>query len=1219
MNFLYQVSLLTAFRQWAVVASRAFSLSRARFSALFILGAGLSLQTRAQSYYPGGLGNGSLKLWLDGADQTTLLNTGGTQAGNGNFIAKWMDKSSNNNHAVQATAGAQPIQQSASLNGYAGVLFQNANEYLTGPSAAYQTIVSVRSMPGTGHYQTLFASPANTDFSIRGGGASSGYTDGPNAQDWCYNTGTTPTQWLNGVQTLNGSNTNQILVSSAAAATGSTYSINSTVFGNTRAMNTNDPVYELLSYSATLSVTQREILENYEAVKWGLESLLPTSAYPVFNPPSLTSYYKNLVGIGYTSSTDNFLANAAASIDGLGFSSGSGATDFLNTYGFAMAAHNGQANTSLTNVTISGIGTGLNRWNRSWDVQTVGGNGSGNITLNFNFNSYNGGSLPGGSSNYYLLYNATDGSFATGTNSVIAVSSSASGSNVAFTVKASSLATGYYTILWTSPTTKLITPGSNSLCAGGNVSYAALTATGFTYQWQVNKGSGFANVPATDPGGAVYGGATTAVLSITGVTAGMSGYTYQCVLTPSVGLPATVGPASLTVNANPAVAAITGTASLTPGATATLTDATTGGVWSSSATSVATVNGSGAVTGIAYGSTTVSYTVTGGGGCATTVTQAVNVINSHYFPGGLGNTNLKLWLDGADGASVLNPSGSPAANGDFAATWMDKSGNSNNAVQTMGGAQPLYETGQLNGNAALQFQTTNEYLAGPSGAYQTIVSTRNMPGAGHYQTLFASPANTDFSIRGGGATSSYTDGPNGNDWVYNTGATSTQWLNGVQTLNGSNSNQILVSAAAAPTNANYSVNSTFTSRGMNGTDDVYELLAYNTTLNTTQRHILENYNAAKWGLGSLLPAVGYTVFTPPTASTYNKNLVGIGYTSSTDNFLANPVAASNGSTDGLGLSSGTGASDFLNVAGYVMAAHNGQAATIITNPATPAISTGGTGSLNLWNRSWYLQKTGGLATGVVTLNFNFSDYNFSSLPSTTYIYGLLYNATDGTFATGTTALVKTTATALSASNVGFTVKAANLANGYYTLVWSTSNTLPILLVSFTAAKQGSSGLLQWSSSQDRTGGYFEIERQSPGQAFLPIGEVAADSSAGLTAQYSFRDNTPAPGLNSYRLRITDADGDTHYSDVRTLDFDAGQSPGLSLYPNPVTDLLQVSTENLPAPFVIRMIAIGGQIVRSITVSTGTLVSIPVKDLPAGIYLVEIRAGGTRYTREILKH
>ena len=590
-----------------------------------------------------------------------------------------------------------------------------------------------------------------------------------------------------------------------------------------------------------------------------------------------------------------------------------------------------------------------------------------------------------------------------------------------------------------------------------------------------------------------------------------------------------------------------------------------------------------------------------------------------YFPGGLGNSNLKLWLTVSDPTTLRKPGGGQAVSGGTVETWQDKSGKGNDAVQMAGVGRPVYKTNQLNGNGSVQFQNTSQNLTGPSDAYQTVMAVRNMPGTGHYQTLFASPANTDFSIRGGGAATTYTDGPNANDWTNLTGATPTEWLNGVQTLNGSSANQIMVAAALNPTNASYSVSSTFTNRGMNTNDNVYEILAYNGTLNTTQRQILENYTAATWGLGALLPAVGYTKYIPTSLTSYNQHLVGIGYTSASDYFLTNPTGGATGSTDGLGFSSGTTATDFLSSPGFLMAAHNGQVASTTNNATLPSVSPSGVGTLSLWNRSWRVEVSGGNSSGTVTLNFNFSDYSGGSVPSLAYTYAIIYNATDGSFYSGSNHIVSTSSTSVTASNVAFTVKASNLATGFYTLVWSTTGILPVVLEEFEASKESNNkAQLQWIVNDQMTSGSFEIQRRNGGSSFSVIGNIEASQVAQSNGSYSFTDNQPAAGLNEYRIRVTGPGGTSIYSSIHSLEFQSTGSLGLHVYPNPVADRLLLTSSNLTGPAQIRLIGLNGVVYRSLTVTSVNGTGIPVSNLPTGIYVIELSCGDQQFRQEILK-
>jgi len=77
-----------------------------------------------------------------------------------------------------------------------------------------------------------------------------------------------------------------------------------------------------------------------------------------------------------------------------------------------------------------------------------------------------------------------------------------------------------------------------------------------------------------------------------------------------------------TITVNPLPGAITGTQTACMGNVTSLTDATTGGTWSSGNTTVATVDGSGNVTGVGMGTTMITYN----NGCYVTAVVTVNLL-----------------------------------------------------------------------------------------------------------------------------------------------------------------------------------------------------------------------------------------------------------------------------------------------------------------------------------------------------------------------------------------------------------------------------------------------------------------------------------------------------------------------------------------------------------------------------------------------------------------
>jgi len=110
--------------------------------------------------------------------------------------------------------------------------------------------------------------------------------------------------------------------------------------------------------------------------------------------------------------------------------------------------------------------------------------------------------------------------------------------------------------------------------------------------------------------------------TVTGVSAGTATISYT--VTNSTGCATTVT-TNITVLAAPSVPGITGTANTCVGLSDLLSDATSGGVWSSSNTGVAFASTDGTISGVAVGSATISYTVTDPGGCSAVATLPFTV------------------------------------------------------------------------------------------------------------------------------------------------------------------------------------------------------------------------------------------------------------------------------------------------------------------------------------------------------------------------------------------------------------------------------------------------------------------------------------------------------------------------------------------------------------------------------------------------------------------
>jgi hypothetical protein len=383
--------------------------------------------------------------------------------------------------------------------------------------------------------------------------------------------------------------------------------------------------------------------------------------------------------------------------------------------------------------------------------------------------------------------------------------------------------------------------------------------------------------------------------------------------------------------------------------------------------------------------------------------------------------------------------------GSAVTSWNDLSGNGYNATQGTAGNRPAYSsTGSTTGKPEITFTRANsQYLQIASLASTFAPGTLSVFSVARfansssctgcsYERIFdfgggsasdniliarsGATSNVDFSIysssTGGDRASSSSFSTN--TFIFDVVTSSTTpnfYFNGTADNSASGSNQTAQSLART---INYIGRSNWSADAyLQG--GVSELLFFKVNLNNTQRILVENYQAAQWGLLSSLSSLKYV---PTSTTTYNTNLLGIGRQSSSDN------VPSTLSGDGFSLSSTVGAGNFLQDDGdYLLAAHNGQASTTLTIGS-------GSSTITVWNRSWYLNKTDvNNNGGNVTLYFDFGAYNGTT---PTGVWALLYRPNDGNFGSGVSNPVIKIGSIVG-NKVLFTLDANNLINGYYTI------------------------------------------------------------------------------------------------------------------------------------------------------------------------------------------
>lgn len=165
--------------------------------------------------------------------------------------------------------------------------------------------------------------------------------------------------------------------------------------------------------------------------------------------------------------------------------------------------------------------------------------------------------------------------------------------------------------------------------------------------------------------------------------------------------------------------------------------------------------------------------------------------------------------------------------------------------------------------------------------------------------------------------------------------------------------------------------------------------------------------------------------------------------------------------------------------------------------------------------------------------------------------------------------------------------------------------VPVTLTQFFGKATNQSVLLSWTTASEHNNHGFEIERSRNGLTWEKIGFEIGNGSIKEMTNYEFEDSNPLRGINYYRLKQLDYDGNFEYSKIIHLSIAASQHHSINLSPNPVSDILDIQIDDFDGQY-FSIYNVYGQLVKTGKFKSNQL-SIPVYDLPSGQYYLEIRS------------
>jgi len=152
------------------------------------------------------------------------------------------------------------------------------------------------------------------------------------------------------------------------------------------------------------------------------------------------------------------------------------------------------------------------------------------------------------------------------------------------------------------------------------------------------------------------------------------------------------------------------------------------------------------------------------------------------------------------------------------------------------------------------------------------------------------------------------------------------------------------------------------------------------------------------------------------------------------------------------------------------------------------------------------------------------------------------------------------------TSIGFRVLSTDNVGGNATITITSfsppAGILPVKLISFTAAMVNKEVKLECRTAGEINNSRFEVERSFDNKDFVTVSSIKAIGNTNTVQKYNSYDKAPSAGINYYRLRQIDVDGNFSYSHVVAIR--PAYHNATQVYPNPAQNNTTLQWETLTA-------------------------------------------------------
>jgi hypothetical protein len=156
--------------------------------------------------------------------------------------------------------------------------------------------------------------------------------------------------------------------------------------------------------------------------------------------------------------------------------------------------------------------------------------------------------------------------------------------------------------------------------------------------------------------------------------------------------------------------------------------------------------------------------------------------------------------------------------------------------------------------------------------------------------------------------------------------------------------------------------------------------------------------------------------------------------------------------------------------------------------------------------------------------------------------------------------------------------------------------------------------IEWATATETGNDYFTIETSYNGADWSAIAEINGQGNSSTEVSYKYSIPNGVSTGDYFRLKQTDFNGQFSLSDPISAERCLGNSPTLSIYPNPTSGLLNVDlSTGFEENITFTIYSFTGSVISNGTVNRG---AISLSGIPPGTYLCRLQTPTMVFTKKV---